>query len=85
MHHLEHVLEGQRLEVKAVAQMIVGAYRLGVVVYYYSLDAGLFKCFYSMYRRIIELYSLPDANRTAPQDDHLGTVHSFCLVFILVS
>ena len=32
VHHLEHVLEGQRLEVQPVGGVVVGRHRLGVAV-----------------------------------------------------
>ena len=71
VHHLEHVLEGERLEVQPVRGVVVGGHRLRVAVDHHGLVAGRGQRERGVHARVVELDALPDAVRAAAEDDHL--------------
>ena len=79
-----HVFEGQRLEVEAVAGVVVGGDRLRIAVHH----DGFVTVFAQGKRRVtaavIELNALPDAVRPAAQDHHFLLRRRRRLVFVLV-
>jgi hypothetical protein len=68
---LEHVLEGQRLEVQPVGGVVVGRDRLGVAVDHDGLVAGVAQREHGVDAAVVELDALPDAVRPGAEDDDL--------------
>jgi hypothetical protein len=68
---LEHVLERQRLEVKAVGRVVVGAHRFRIAVDHDRLEARVVEGETGVHTRIVELDALPDPVGPAAQDDDL--------------
>ena len=67
----EHVFEGERLEVEAVAGVVVGGDGLGIAVDHDGLVAVLAQGEGGVAAAVVELDSLPDAVGTAAEDDDL--------------
>ena len=67
---VEHVLEGERLEVEAVGGVVVGGDRLRVAVDHDGLVAQLAHLLDGVDAAVVELDALADAVGAAPQDDH---------------
>ncbi len=82
--HRHHVFVGQRLEVQAVAGVVVGRDGLGIAVDHDGLEAVVAQRECSMAAAIIELNSLPDAVRAAAQNDDLLAIGRRRLVLFLV-
>ncbi len=66
-----HVFEGERLEVEAVAGVVVGGNRLGIAVHHHGFVAVFVQGEGGMAAAVVELNSLPDAVRPAAEDDDL--------------
>ena len=69
---LEHVLEGQRLEVQPVGGVVVGRHRLGVAVDHDGLEARLAQRRRGVHAAVVELDALADPVGPGPEDQHLG-------------
>ncbi len=71
---LEHVLEGERLEVEPVGGVVVGGDGLGVAVDHDRLEAGAALALAQRHRGVdagvVELDALPDAVGPGAEDDH---------------
>ena len=66
-----HVLEGQRLEEQPIDRVVVGRDRLRVAVDHHRLVAGVAQGEGGVTAAVVELDALPDAVRSAAEDDHL--------------
>ena len=62
--NVEHILDGQRLEVETVGDVKVRADRLRIIVDDDGLDAHLTQCPDRMHRAVVEFDTLPDADGT---------------------
>mmetsp|Transcript_894 Transcript_894/g.2080 ORF Transcript_894/g.2080 Transcript_894/m.2080 type:complete len:1014 (-) Transcript_894:28-3069(-) len=71
LHHVEHVLQGQRLEVQAARGVVVGGDRLGVAVHHDGLVAGVAQAERRVAAAVVKLNALPNAVGAAAQDEHL--------------
>ena len=80
MEDLEHVLDGQRLEIEPVGRVVIGRDRLRVAVDHDRLVAGLGQRVGGVDAAIIELDPLPDPVRPAAEDDDLLAVGRLALV-----
>ena len=69
LDHVEHVLARQRLEVQAVAGVVVGAHRLRVAVDHHRLEPGVAQGERGVHAAVVELDALADAVRAAAEDD----------------
>src|SRR5258708_1045143 len=78
------VLRGQRLEEQPIAGVVVGGDGLGVAVHHHGLEAGFGEREGRVDAAVVELDTLPDAVRSAPEDDHGGPFERRDLVFVLV-
>jgi len=67
--HVSHLLGCNRLEKEAVGGVVVRRHRLGVVVDDVGVDALLAERLDGVYRTVVELDALPDADGTAADDD----------------
>ena len=82
---VEHVLEGERLEVEAVGGVVVGGDRLRVAVDHDGLVAQLAHLLDGVHAAVVELDALADAVGAAAQDDHrflVGNGQSFVLLLV---
>ena len=70
VHDLEHVLEGERLEVQPVGGVVVGGDGLGVAVDHDRLVAGLAQRQRGVHAGVVELDALPDPVRPGAEDEH---------------
>jgi hypothetical protein len=68
--HLEHVLDGQRLEVEPVRGVVVGGHRLRVAVDHHGLVARRRQRHGRVHAGVVELDPLADPVRPAAQDQH---------------
>ena len=80
----EHVFEGERLEVEAVAGVVVGGDGLGIAIDHDRLVAVVAQRERSVAAAVVELDSLPDAIGPAAQDDDLLAIGGRGLVFFFV-
>ena len=71
---LEHVLEGQRLEVEPIARVVVGRHGLRVAVDHDRLEAGVVQREAGVHAGVVELDPLPDPVRPRAEDDDLAPV-----------
>ncbi len=85
VEHLEHVLERQRLEVEAIARVVVGRDGLGVAVDHDGLVAGVRQRERRVHARVVELDALADAVRAGPDDDDLGALGGLHLGLVVVA
>ena len=69
---VQHVLVGERLEVEAVAGVVVGRDGLGVAVDHDRLEAGVAEGEAGVDAAVVELDALADAVRARAEDDDLG-------------
>ena len=74
VQHLQHVLQGERLEVEPAGGVVVGGHGLRVAVDHHGLVPGRGQREGGVHARVVELDALPDPVRPAAQDDHLGPV-----------
>ena len=84
MHDLEHVLQGQRLEIEAVGAVVVGGDGLGIAVDHDGLVAVLPERHRGMNAAIVELDALADAVGAAAQHHDLLAVGGPGLALLLV-
>ena len=84
LDNLEHVFEGQRLEVEPVGGVVVGRDGLGVAVDHDGLVARFTQGHRSMHAAVVELDTLADPVRAATEHDDLLAIGRlrFALVFI---
>src|SRR5580693_9388746 len=82
--YLEHVFQGERLEVQPTRGVVVGRDRLRVAVDHDGFVAGLGQREGRVHARVVELDALADAVRPAAQDDHLGFLAPGHLGFVVV-
>ncbi len=82
--HRHHVFVGQRLEVEAVAGVVVGRDGLGIAVDHDRLVAVFAQREGRVAAAVVELDSLPDAVGPAAQDDDLLAVGRRRLVLVFV-
>ena len=73
-HDLQHRLDGQRLEIKPVGGVVIRRDRLRIAVDHDGLVARFLQREAGMDTAIVELDTLADAVRTAPEDDDLAPV-----------
>jgi hypothetical protein len=81
---LEHVLEGERLEIQAVGGVVVGRHRLRIAVDHDGLEAIVAQRERGVHAAVVELDALPDAVRPAAQHHDLLARRGlgFALVFV---
>src|SRR5664280_642669 len=72
LDHLEHVFDGQRLEVQPVGGVVVGGDRLRIAVDHHGLVAGGGQREAGVHAGVVELDALADPVRPAAQDQHLA-------------
>ena len=84
VEHVEHILEGEGLEVETVARVVVRRDRLGVAVDHDRLVAGVVKGEAGVHTAVVELDALADAVRPRAEDDDLAAVGGRRLVFLFV-
>ena len=84
VHHLEHVLEGQRLEVEPAARVVVGRDGLGVAVDHHRVVAGVAQGEAGVHAGVVELDALADPVRTGAEDDHRRALARGDLVLLVV-
>ena len=70
VYHVEHTLQRQLVEVEAVAHVVVGRHRLGVVVDHDRLGAELTGGLNGIHRAPVELHRRTDAVGTGTQHHH---------------
>ncbi len=73
-HHLQDVLQGERLEVQPAGGVVVGGDGLRVAVDHHGLVARRGQRERGVHAGIVELDALADPVRAAAEDDHLGAV-----------
>ncbi len=78
------VLPGDRLEVQAVAGVVVGGDRLGVAVDHHRLVAGVVQGEAGLHAAVVELDALADPVGAGADDDDLGPIARRHLVVVLV-
>ena len=83
-HHLEHVLQRERLEVQPVGGVVVGGDGLRVAVHHHGLVADLGQGERRVHAGVVELDALADAVRPAAEDDHLGAITARHLGLLVV-
>ena len=71
VHDLEHVLEGQRLEVEPVRGVVVRGDGLRVAVDHHGLEPRLAQRHHRVHARVVELDALADPVRPRAEDQHL--------------
>ena len=81
---LQHVLEGQRLEVEPVGGVVVGGDRLRVAVDHDGLVAGRAQRHHRVHAGVVELDALPDPVRPGAEDQHLRPVRRRDLGLLVV-
>ncbi len=81
---LQHVLEGQRLEVQAVGGVVVGRHRLRVAVDHDGLEPVLAQRQRGVHAAVVELDALADAVRAAAEHHDLAAVGRLRLALVLV-
>ena len=70
--HVEHVFEGERFEVEAIAGVVIGGHRLRVAVHHHRGQPLVLKGKGGVAAAVVELNALADPVRTAAQDHHLA-------------
>ena len=80
----EHILKRERFEVESVAGVVISRDGLRVAVDHYRLEAVLMERERGVTAAVIELNSLPDAVRSAAQDDDFLLLRWRGFVFFLV-
>ena len=81
---LEHVFESERLEIEAIARVVVGRDRLGVAVHHDRLEAGLAQGEDRMDTAVVEFDPLPDPIGSTAEDHDLAPIRRLRLTFLLV-
>ena len=83
--NVEHVLESERLKVKFVARVVIGRDGLRIRIDHYRFESELAQRKGGVHAAVIELNSLADTVRPAPQDHYLALAALAPLVFVAVS
>ena len=83
--NVEHVLEGERLEIKFVARVVIGRNRFRIRVHHDRFKPELAKRERSVHAAIIKLNSLADTVRPAAQDHDLAFAALTVLVLVAIS
>jgi hypothetical protein len=78
--NLEHVLGGQRLEIKPIGRVVVGAHRLRIAIDHDRLEPRVAEREGGMAAAIVELDALPDPVGPAAEDDDLAPLGNLRLV-----
>ena len=81
----EHVFEGERLEVEAVAGVVIGGDGFGIAVDHDGLEAVFTEGEGGVATAIVELDALPDAVGTAAENNDLAVGRRRGLVFFVVA
>ena len=81
LDHVEHVLQGERLEVEAIAGVVIGGYRFRVAVHHHRGQPLGLQRKGGVHAAVVELDALADAVGAAPQDHHLAAVFGLHLAF----
>ena len=84
VHDLEHILEGNRLEVEAIRGVVIGRDCFRIAVDHDGLEAVLAQRQRCMHAAVVELDALPDAVRAAAEHDDLLSVSGLGLALLLV-
>ena len=84
VHHLEHVLEGERLEVEPAARVVVGRDRLGVAVDHHRVVAGVAQGEAGVHAGVVELDALADPVGAGAEDEHRRALARGDLVLLVV-
>ncbi len=84
VHDLQHILQGQRLEIEPVGRVVVGGHGLRIAVDHDRLVAVFAQRQRRVDAAIVELDSLPDPVRSAAQHDHLAAVGRMRLALVFV-
>ena len=66
-----HVLEGERLEVEAIGNVVIGRDGFGIAIDHDGLEAGGLEREARMHAAVVELDALPDAIRAASENHYL--------------
>ena len=81
---VEHVLEGERLEIKFVARIIVGGNRFGVGIHHNGFKSELAQSEGRMHTAVVEFDTLADPVRPAAKNDYFTFAAVAPLVFVTV-
>ena len=81
LNHVEHVFEGERLEVEPIAGVVVGRHRFRVAVDHHGGEALGLQGEGGVHAAIVELDALADAVWPTAQDHHLAAALGLHLVF----
>jgi len=84
MDHLQHVFQGERLEVQAIGGVVVGGHGLRIAVDHDGLVAVLAHGQRRVHAAVVELDALADAVRSATQHHDLVALGRLCLALLLV-
>ncbi len=82
---VQHVLESERLEVQAVAGVVIGRHGLGVAIDHDRFDPALLQGKRRMAAAVVELDALSDPIGTTAKDHHLAPRRRFGFVRELVA
>ena len=82
--HLEHVLEGERLEVEPAGGVVVGGDGLGVAVDHHRLEPASRSAKRGVHAGVVELDALADPVRAGAEDDHGRPLARRDLVLLVV-
>src|SRR5215470_15324739 len=83
-NNMENVLQSEWLEVKAVRCVIIGGDGFRIAIDHDRLIALFLQCERCVAAAVIELNSLPDTIRAAPQNNDLLATARFGLVLVFV-
>ena len=82
--NVEHVLESERLKVKFVARVVIGRDRLRIRIDHDRFESELAQRKGGVHAAVIELNSLADTVRPAPQDHYLALAALAPLILVTV-
>ena len=72
LNHIEHILEGERLEIEAVRGVVIGGNGLRIAIHHHGDEALLPQGEGGMATAVIELDALADAVRPTAKNHHLA-------------
>ena len=78
--HIEHVLEGERLEVEAIAGVVVRRHGFGVAVHHHRGEARIPQGKGGVAAAVVEFDALADPVGSAAQDHHLAAAFGLNLI-----
>ncbi|CAM5484029.1 hypothetical protein SFUMM280S_05037 [Streptomyces fumanus] len=84
VHHLQDVLQGERLEVEPVGGVVVGGDGLRVAVDHHGLVPGVAQREGGVHAGVVELDALADPVGSGAQDDHRGLLARGDLALLVV-